>query len=241
MPRPDDDVLAVAARRALGVRAAPIRDRRLLHAAPGRAVEAVRIAGRALVVKWRDDRPADREALLYQGLSPGAHRLLGSAPMLGATGVAGTHLLFLAWVDGVHPDWSDPGDVHRAFAHLGRLHAGTARLIRSAPGALATDVAWRELGPEPGDADGEPLVLDPGDLHAENFLLLPGGGVCLVDFENMAVRPRDRALRQLGRDRSMPRGRVLDLALCTYWAAAGWEGDAAAFRRRVRGNAGDGS
>jgi aminoglycoside phosphotransferase (APT) family kinase protein len=84
--------------------------------------------------------------------------------------------------------------------------------------------AWAELlsgGPATARDVEEPLVLDPGDLHADNFLLLDGGAVCLLDFENMAVRPRGQALRQLRDDTSMPQGRLGELALSAYGAATG--------------------
>ena len=225
MGRPDDATLALAARQALGLSSLPrVAGRRVLHAAPGRSVERVEINGRPVVLKWRDDRLQDREALLYRGLLPPVHRALGAAPLLGATSMSGTHFLFLAWVEGVPADWADPADVRLAFEHVGRVHALTGKLIADSPEALATAEAWAELlpgGPATACDVGEPLVLDPGDLHADNFLLLEGGGVCLLDFENMAVRSRGQALRQLRDDASMPQGWLGELALSAYWAAAG--------------------
>ena len=225
MGRPDDVTLALAAQHALGLNSLPtLADRHVLHAAQGRAAERVRINGRPVALKWRDDRPQDREALLYRGLLPRVHRALGAPELLGATSMSGTHFLFLAWVEGVPADWADPADVRLVFEHLGRVHALTGRLIADSPEALATAEAWAELlpgGPATARDVKEPLVLDPGDLHAGNFLLLEGGGVCLLDFENMAVRPRGQALRQLRVDASMPQGPLGELALSAYWAAAG--------------------
>ena len=222
---PDDITLALAAQQALGLTSLPaLADRRVLHATQGRAVERVRINGRPVALKWRDDRVQDREALLYRGLLPPVHRALGAAPLLGATCMSGTHLLFLAWVEGVPADWAKPADVRLAFEHLGRVHALTGRLIADSPEAFATAEAWAELlprGPATARDVEDPLVLDPGDLHADNFLLLEGGGVCLLDFENMAVRPRGQALRQLRDDTSMPQGRLGELALSAYWAGTG--------------------
>ena len=45
--------------------------------------------------------------------------------------------------------------------------------------------------------------------------------MCLLDFENMAVRPRGQALRQLREDACVPQGPLGELALSAYWAAAG--------------------
>lgn len=240
MPRPDDAQLAAAAMAALGLRTLPGVDRRsVLHAAPGRCVERVELDGRAMVVKWRDDRREDREALLYRGLAPAALRALGAPALLGAVSRGATHLLFLAWVPGVPADWEQPGDVRRGFARLGLVHACSARLLASGPAALADAAARAELGAERRAPDpDDPLVLDPGDLHAGNFLLRPDGGVSLLDFENMAVRPRGLALRQLWTDPALPRGDLADLALAAYWRAAGWRDDARGFRARWREPAG---
>jgi|GEM_PF-5884228 len=237
MARPDDATLAAAAQRALGLHAPPrLGTRRVLHAARGRAAERVEIDGRPVAVKWRDDRPQNREALLYRCLTPAVLRTLGAPDLLGATTVVGTHLLFLAWMEGAPADWENPRDVRMAFAHLGRVHAATARLIPRAPEALAFAEAWPELLPERSGTTaqpGEPFVLDPGDLHAGNFLFPADGGVCLLDFENMAVRPRDAALRPLWEDGSLPQGDLADLALSAYWTAAGWPDDAETFRARA--------
>lgn len=237
MGGPDDADLALAAQQALGLSARPrIAARSILHAAPGRAAERVDLGGRVVAVKWRDDRPTDREALLYRGLSPTVLRALGAPVLLGATTVAGTHLLFLQWVEGVPANWQDPEHVRLAFGHLGRVHALTAGLLAGPAEALATSEAWGELLADRragGGSGDDPLVLDPGDLHADNFLMLGDGSVCLLDFENMAVRTRARALHQLWDDGSLPQGELADLALSTYWAAAGWSGDAGTFQARV--------
>ena len=96
MGRPDDVTLALAAQHALGLNSLPtLADRHVLHAAQGRAAQRVRINGRPVALKWRDDRPQDREALLYRGLLPRVHRALGAPELLGATSMSGTHFLFL--------------------------------------------------------------------------------------------------------------------------------------------------
>lgn len=237
MARPDDSAMAIAAQRALRLEALPqIMARRVLHEAPGRAAERVEMDLVTVAVKWRDDRTQDREALLYADLAPTVLQALGAPRMLGATTMAASHLLFLEWVEGTPANWEDPEHVQLAFGHLGRVHAITARLLAGPPEGAATAAAWAELFPDPymvGARNEEPLVLDPGDLHADNFLMLGYGGVCLLDFENMAVRSRVRALRQLRNDASMPQGELADLALSAYWAAAGWPEDIAAFRARL--------
>lgn len=241
MSRPDDGGLARAAGQVLRLARCPmLASRSVLHAAPGRATERVEIDGQLVAVKWRDDRRDDREALLYRGLSPAVLQALGAPRPLGAGRIGETHLLFLEWVEGVPADWGDPGHVRRAFGHLGRVHATTAARLARAEGLIATAEAWAELRPEPAGTDArgpEPLVLDPGDLHADNFLLRPDGGVCLLDFENMRVRERARALRQLRDDGAMPQGALANAALTAYWEAAGWAGDVAAFQRRLLADA----
>ncbi len=225
MGRPDHAALALAAQDALGLSALPelAAGRRVLQAVQGRAVERVQINDRPVALKWRDDRPQDREALLYRGLLLRVHRALGAPELLGATGISGTHFLFLAWVEGVPADWSDPADVRLAFGHLGRVHMLTGRLIADSPEALATAEAWAELvsgGPATARDVGEFLVLDRGGLHADNFLLREGRGVCLLDFEYMVVRPRGQTRHQLRDDASMAQGPLGELALSGYWAAA---------------------
>jgi hypothetical protein len=227
MGRPDDALLILALQRTLGLRHAPRLDRRTpLHGAPGRGVERISVQGCTLVVKWRDDRPRDREALLYRSLSPQVHRALGAPPFLGALTVADTHLLFLGWVEGVRADWSNPLHVRRAWRQLGRLHARTAAWIASDPASLATPEGWAELGPTPPApaAAPDPLVLDPGDLHGDNVLLCRNGRICFLDFENMAVRPRALALRPLWHDGALPQGELQRVALSSYWTAARWPG-----------------
>ena len=207
----------------------------MLHAAPGRGVERVVLSGRTVALKWRHDRATDREALLYQTLTPAVTQALGCPRPLGAVTIGSTHLLFLEWVEGTRMNWRDPHHVHLAFTHLGRLHRTTAALIAQTPRGLASGEAYAELFPEPYPPGQEPLVLDPGDLHADNFLLTTDDNVHLLDFENMAVRPRAVALRQLRDDPSLPRGSLADLALSAYWRAAGWRDDGTRFRARVLG------
>jgi hypothetical protein len=227
----DGDLAAAIAQGLRLPRPVRLAARRLLHAAPGRAVERVEVdgwpGGRALVAKWRDDCVRDREALLYQGLAPAVLHALGAPRCLGTCRCAGLHVLLLEWVDGRAARWDRPADIRRAFAHLGRLHARTAGLVAAGAGRLASADAWAELvaaGRHQAAGGTEPMVLDPGDLHGDNVLLLPGGGVCLLDFENMALRPRRAALRQLWEDSSLPQGRLAELAWATYWEAAAWPG-----------------
>lgn len=235
MPQPDDPTLAEAARHVLGLASLPVLGtRRVLHTTLGRAVERVEIDGRSVAVKWRDDRPKDREALLYRNLTTPALGALHAPEPLGSITLAdNTHVLFLAWVDGRSPDWASAEDVRLAFSHLGRVHAATSRLLEVSPEALAAAEAWPELMPRDSVMVAEPLVLDPGDLHAGNFLICPDGTVCVLDFENMAVRPRDAALRPLWEDGSLPQGVLAQRALSAYWTGAEWADDLAAFQRRV--------
>ncbi len=219
MPRPSDALLAAAVRRALRLPGrAGITERDLLHATDGRAVERLVVAGRPVVVKWRDDRPQDREALLYRHLHPQVLALLGAARPLGARRLGNTHVLLLEWIEGTDADWTVARDVRLAFTHLGRVHRATAARLARGPDAIGTPEAWAELRPDPREAAG-PLVLDPGDLHAGNFRLRPGGGVCLLDFENMRLRPAEAALRPLREDASMPQGPLADLARAAYHQA----------------------
>ncbi len=230
MSRPDDATMASATAAALSLEAVPRPVRReVLRASAGRAVERLEFAGRAAICKWRDDRPNDREAVLYRGLRAPVLAALDGPHLLGCLSAGGVHLLFLEPLEGSHPDWDDPAHVRRTFGHLGRLHRRTARMLEARADAFADATAWAELRADgyPDDGvPGEPWVLDPGDLHAENFLLQGGGRVRLMDFENMAVRPRRRALRQLREDRSLPQGPMAILALYAYWQAAGWPGPA---------------
>ena len=230
---PDNAVIASAANRALGIPVGTVRSRTFLHRAPGRAVERLVFADRTMVLKWRTGRVSDREALLYRELTSEVKLLLRLPDFLGATCIEGTHFLFLECVEGTPLDWTGRHHVRHGFEHLGRLHGQTAAFITDAPHRLASQEAHPELWYErPVGSDEDPLVLDPGDLHGENFLLRPNGTVCLVDLENMAVRPRLRALRQLREDPSLPTGEMADIALTAYWAAAGWRGDYGAFRCR---------
>lgn len=214
MPRPDDASVAAAVAAALGrPPQGPLR-RDVLHAAPGRAAESIAWSGGRVACKWRDDRPADREALLYRALRAEARALLDPPRLLWAGRLpCGTSLLLLEWLDGRHPRFGRAADVARCFSHLGRVHAGSARLLRAGGlRALAAPEAWRELCAAGTPGPGEPWVLDPGDLHAGNFVLQAEGRVRLLDFENMALRRPAEALRQLGRDPALPRGRLETLA-----------------------------
>ncbi len=219
MPRPTDAVLAAAVGRMFHAPGrAAVSERHLLHAAPGRGVERLLVAGRPVVVKWRDDRPEDREALLYYGLQPAVLRLLCAPRPMGALCLEGTHLLFLEWLEGRDADWTAAADVRRAFTHLGLVHRASAARLRRGPAALAGPSAWREIQPEAAEASG-PLVLDPGDLHAANFRLRPEGSVSMLDFENMRLRAPQTALRPLREDESTPRGSLAVLARSAYAAA----------------------
>ena len=232
--RPDNLRLAQAARDALRMDHLPaVEGRTELHAAPGRAVERLTLDGRTVVAKWRSDRATDREALCYRALTACVLDLLGAARLLGATSIGGVCFLFLECVDGTQLDWDSPRDVTLASAYLGSLHRATADLIAQAPSHLVSREAHAELFYEGHTPGAEPLVLDPGDLHAANFLVRADGSVCMVDFENMAVRPRIVALRQLREDASLPKGALAELALATYWRAAGWDDDLGAFTSRL--------
>ena len=237
--RPTDLEVAAALCQVLDLATVPeIAERYILHLAPGRAVERLVIGRGSIALKWRDDRVNDREALLYRGLAPCVLRVLGAPRMLGAAAVGPTHLLFLDWVRGVAADWGKSVDVVRAFGHLGHVHAVTARLLNGPRCLFSTGEAWEELLPgvtATDGADGEPLVLDTGDLRAENFILLDEGGVCLLDFENMAVRPRVAGLRQLCEHSALAKGALADLALAAYWAGARWPDEMRAFRAQLCG------
>jgi hypothetical protein len=239
-PRPTDGDLAAVAAELLGWRGGvTLLERVVVRRRPGRCVERVCLSpragrGRALrvAVKWRHDRPDDREALVYRGLAPAVRRLLGAPRCLGSARVGPTHLLLLAWVDGRPADWGSTGDLLRALGHLGRVHGTTARLWRRAPHRLACPELLAALRPGPSagaPAAGEPEVLDPGDLHADNVLFRPDGGVCLLDFEALAVRPRLAAVAAFLRDAGPPPA-LCAWALSTYWTAAGWQDDLASFR-----------
>ncbi len=84
-PAPAELLRLVTGRRSAGGATGPRRE--TLHAAPGRAAERVaRAPGVEFLLKWRDGRPDDREALLYQGLAPTVLGLLG---LLGAPRLLG--------------------------------------------------------------------------------------------------------------------------------------------------------
>ena len=191
MPRPPD---AIVVHLTSGVRdlSAARWQRRILHAAPGRAVERIEETGGVFVLKWRDDREDDREALLYGELAPDVLTLLGAPRLLARGRWDQTHLLFLAWVAGHHADFGRAADVALTFEHLGRVHGHTARLLARSPAAVGTAAVRAEIG-APAAPDGRDLVLDPGDLRGENVLIRPDGGVTRIDYEGMGVRPRTDA------------------------------------------------
>lgn len=212
MPRPDDATVSTLAGCAM-------ERRTVVHAAPGRCVERVVAGGRPYALKWRDDREDDREATLYTGLAPPLLAALGAPRHVASGRVGATHLLLLEWVEGRHPDYQCAEDVERVFVHLGRAAALSSDLLRGPREAFADESAWRVLLPETVDlaaGASDPAVLDPGDLRVENVIFRCDGGVSVLDFENMAIRPRSRVLRALGSDEALPSGPLAELARHAY-------------------------
>jgi hypothetical protein len=203
----------------------------------GRAVDRLVLVGprgvpRTAVLKWRDDRPVDREAVLYaQVLDPAL-----AAPRRWACSSAdGVHFLLLEDVPGEPLDPEDPAALAAAFRALGLAHARSWARLQAwwagRPGALiragAADVGAvaAELRLPPEGAGAEPWVLDQGDLRPENALVARAAGrAWWVDYENLAARPQGVALapvREAGQ--GWPRG-TWALAEAAYrlgWAEGG--------------------
>lgn len=180
----------------------------------GRGVERLHLTGRqaptSCILKWRNDRPDDREGLLYARVLDGA--LL--APALHArASVEGVLLLLLEDVPGRPLDPHDVVARDVALHALGRAHAASHRRILQAragnvaalvrPGGEPAARVLAELHLADANARGMPVAADPdvfdqGDLRPENVLVDPGAGrTWIVDYENAAVRPRSAALAPL--------------------------------------------
>lgn len=243
MGRPGDAAVLAEASRLLGWPGASLGERVLLRERPGRWVERVRLQApggdraATIILKGRWDRVDDREAILYRGLRPAVLRLLGAPRLLGAGRLGPVHLLWLQQLPGGSADMGNPEHVQRLFRHLGRVHAMSAAwLIRHPPRRLADQGAWAVLRPGGPAVPGEPEVLDPGDLHPDNALLTRDR-VRLVDFENLAVRPRLAAVAAALRDAGLQgQGCLEALALQAYCQGAGWGDGLAGLALRLPGS-----
>lgn len=115
----------------------------------GRVVERLTLrSGRRVVVKARNDRVLDREALFYRHLLPNAGDLVPS--YLGSATFGGVHVLALDYVDGRPCNPSAPDDRERAMAALARFHRrfpGPSVAAILGPGAAPELVA--EVAPDP--------------------------------------------------------------------------------------------
>lgn len=169
----------------------------------GRRVERLTLAdGRPAALKWRDDRPDEREGWLYANLPSEVLAAYGAPQLLGRFQVGAVHGFVLEWCDGTPADYAHPAQAARVAAHVGAAHAATQK--------WAASVTDRRLLPDPVDAfPDEPLIFDSGDLNALNFLLT-ATRVHTLDFEGAAIRRRARAVTALPRP-----------ALRVYWES-GW-------------------
>lgn len=132
--------------------------RRCLAGGRGRVVESLTLrSGRRLVVKLRNDRGTDREALLYRRLLPRAGDLV--AAYVGGATLASVHVLVLEYFQGRPCDPSAPGDRERAMATLARFH-------QCFPGASTADILGPSVSPELA-AEATPDPIEQPDLHRE--------------------------------------------------------------------------
>jgi hypothetical protein len=115
----------------------------------GRVVERLTLrSGRQVVVKTRNDRALDREALLYRRLLPCAGELVPG--YAGSAAVGGVHVLVLDYVDGRPGNPSAPGDRERAMAALARFHrAFSGASVAAILGPAAPPELAAEATPDP--------------------------------------------------------------------------------------------
>ncbi|MCL4544834.1 MAG: aminoglycoside phosphotransferase family protein [Chloroflexi bacterium] len=116
-----------------------------LDSGRGRVVEHLTLrSGRRVVVKARNDRALDREALFYQHLLPRAGDLVPA--YVGSATIGGVHVLALDDIAGRPCNPSAPGDRERLMAALARFHrcfpgsSVAAILGPDATAELATEV-----------------------------------------------------------------------------------------------------
>jgi hypothetical protein len=103
-----------------GIEARRLVQRRL-DGGRGRVVERLTLrSGRRVVVKARNDRAPDREALVYRHLLSRAGDLVPAS--VGSATIRDVHVLALDWVDGRPCNPSAPADRGRAMAALARFH-----------------------------------------------------------------------------------------------------------------------
>jgi hypothetical protein len=177
----------------------------------GRTVELVQLGtGAYVVAKCRNDRPTCRESLFYRHLlaPAGVAGTLVPGYLGSGTTEGGVHVLVLEYVPGRAADWRSAADRALAMAALAAFHArfqGTT--ICDVSPALCRAPLATEAAPDPGECAppagaSDPLVLDPGDVRPENFVLVPGvrgraGRAVILDFENARVRRRSAALASM--------------------------------------------
>jgi len=115
----------------------------------GRSVERLTLtSGGTLVVKVRNDRVTDREALFYRYALPRAGNVVPR--YLASATLGNTHLLGLEDVGGTRVDGRDPASRARAMAALARFHqhfAGTT--TQEILGKAAAQALGGEATPDP--------------------------------------------------------------------------------------------
>jgi hypothetical protein len=181
-------------------------------------VELVTLAsGRRVVVKSRNDRETCRETLFYRSVlsCAGIGGKLVPAYLGSGTTAGGVHVLVLEYIAGRQVDWRNDDERGLALHALADFHARfEGRTLAEVFPALAAPPLLGEAVPDPqatlvtteSVTTTDPLVLDPGDVRPENFVLASdpaskrGGRVILVDFEKAGVRRRSVALATMLRN-----------------------------------------
>lgn len=96
---------------------------------PGRIIEKIESTSRGTVlIKYGNDSGVRDEVMIYQTMN----RLFESnlIPLVHISEQFGEEMYFLAldWIDGIHPDFTSPGDISVVFTSLGKWAANWSKL-----------------------------------------------------------------------------------------------------------------